>query len=193
MKNRKSSKTHPSFDERELLPLLLPASEPISRTVTCEVTKTDHHVGEKLSKLLSKRYADGALPPEKLLVHFIGRAGDFFGASLVSGITFVVDEIGSHGCAKMHGGVAVILSAPGANFCEQLSCGCAYVYDPRGRLKSMTDSQLSAEHLLASSAEAQLLHALIAQHANLTGSPKAQKLLEDWAAALPLFVRITTS
>ncbi len=182
----------PTYDERELLPLLMPASALLSRTVTCAVTKADHHVGEKLSQLLSERYADGSTPPEKLLVHFIGKAGDYFGDGLVSGVTFVVDEIGSHGCTQMHGGVAVILSPPGESFGEQFTCGCAYVYDAKGRMKFASGSQLSAEHLLASSAEAQLLRTLVAQHAELTGSPKAKKLLEEWTTALPQFVRITT-
>ena len=181
-----------SYDERELLPLLLPTSGLLSRTVIRTVTKADHHVGEKLSQRLLERYADGSTPPEKLLVHFIGKAGDYFGDGLVSGVTFVVDEIGNHGCAKMHGGVAVILGTPGESFGEQFTCGCAYVYDTKGRLKLASGSQLSEEHLLASSAEAQLLRALVAQHAELTSSPKAKKLLEDWAAALPQFVRITT-
>ena len=193
MKKTKDNAFQPSYDERELLPLLMPSSGHPSRTITCTVTKADHHIGEKLSKLLLERYADGILPPEKLLVHFIGKAGDFFGDSLASGLTFVVDEIGSHGCVKMHGGVAVILSTPGESFGEQLACGCAYVYDIKGKLKSTLDGQLSAEHLLASSAEAQLLRTLVEQHAVLTGSSKAKKLLEDWGAALPQFVRITTS
>ena len=182
-----------SYDERELLPLLLPASGLLSRTVIRTVTKADNHVGERLSKLLSERYADGSTPPEKLLVHFLGNAGDYFGDGLVSGVTFVVDEIGSHGCAKMHGGVVVILGTPGESFGEQFTCGCAYVYDAKSRLKPAVGCQLSVEHLQASSAEAQLLRALVEQHAELTGSPKAKKLLEDWPAALPLFVRITTS
>ena len=193
MKKTETNAHQPSYDERELLPLLLPLSGHPSRTITCAVTKADLHVGEKLSKLLLERYADGTLPPEKLLVHFIGKAGDYFGEGLVSGITFVVDGIGSHGCAKTHGGVAVILSTPGESFGEQFACGCAYVYDIKGKLKSALDGQLSAEHLLSSSAEAQLLRTLVEQHAEMTGSSKAKKLLEDWAAALPQFVRITTS
>ncbi len=193
MKKTENNAFQNSYDERELLPLLLPSSGHPSRTIKCEVTKADHHIGETLSHLLSERYAHSTLPPEKVLVHFIGTAGDFFGDSLASGITFVVDEIGCHGCAKMHGGVAVILSTPGADFCEQLECGCAYVYDVHGKLKPASDSQLSTEHLQPASAEAQHLHALIAQHAELTGSPKAKKLMEEWETALPLFVRITSS
>ncbi len=193
MKKPETNALQSSYDERELLPLLLPSSGHLSRTIICAVTKADHHVGEKLSKLLLERYVDGTLPPEKLLVHFIGKAGDYFGECLASGITFVVDGIGRHGCSKMHGGVTVILSTPGESFGEQLVCGCAYVYDTKDKLKTMTDRQFSAEHLLASSAEAQLLRTLVEQHAELTGSTKAKKLLEDWAAALPLFVRITTS
>ena len=182
------------YDERELLPLLLPSSGHPSRTVKCPITAEDHHVGERLSSLLAERYADGELPPEKMLVHFVGSAGDYFGDGLVSGITFVVDSVGRHGCARMHGGVVVILSEPGAKFCEDLSCGCAYVYDVHSKLlQPPMSAQLSAEHLLPTSAEAQLLKSLVAQHAELTGSRKAKRILSDWAGALPLFVRVTAS
>ena len=183
-----------NYDERELLPLLLPATGHPPRMVKCPITTEDHHVGQKLSTLLAKKYADGELPPEKMLVHFVGSAGDYFGDGLVLGITFVVDSVGSHGCANMHGGVVVILSEPGANFCEKISCGCIYLYDLRNKLlQQQKNAQFSAEHLLSTSAETQLLKSLVAQHAELTGSSKAKKILSDWEAALPFFVRVTAS
>jgi glutamate synthase domain-containing protein 3 len=183
-----------SYDERELLPLLLPASGHPSRIVKCKVSPVDHHVGEELSRQLHERYSQGEQPPEKHLVHFIGSAGNYFGNGLASGLTFVADSIGSHGCAAMRGGVVVLLSAPGKHFGEDIQCGCAYVYDDGGQLlNNGAQGSPFVQRLMASSAEAQHLKALIAQHAERTGSLRASQLLADWNTALKSFIRVTAA
>ena len=180
-----------SYDERELLPLLMPSTCHPKRTVKCSITANDHYAGMKLANILSSKYGPSTLPNDKMKVHFSGIAGDYFGCGLVSGMTFVADAIGAHGCSQMHGGSVVILDAPGKGFAEDFSGGCAYVYDGRALLAG--SDKLSVQHIEATSAEATYLRALVEEHACLTGSAKALSILKHWNETLANFVKVTAA
>ncbi len=180
-----------NYDERELLPLLMPSTCHPSRTVKCSITADDHHAGRKLADIVSSKYGTSTLPNDKMKVHFSGVAGDYFGSGLVSGMTFVADAIGAHGCSQMHGGSVVILDEPGKDFAEDFSGGCAYVYDDSALLAG--NAKLMIRHIAATSAEATYLKALVEEHARLTGSAKALSILKHWNEAVANFVKVTAA
>ena len=180
-----------SYDERELLPLLMPSTCHPKRTVKCSITANDHYAGRKLANILSSKYGPSTLPNDKMKVHFTGIAGDYFGCGLVSGMTFVADAIGDHGCSQMHGGFVVILDKPGKGFAEGFSGGCAYVYDDSALLAG--SDKLSVCHISTTSAEASYLKALVEEHALITGSPKALFILKHWDEAVANFVKVTAA
>ena len=180
-----------SYDERELIPLLKPSSCHPSSTVRCEVSSNDDRVGEELSRLLFEKYGDSQMPPEKFLVHFAGEAGDYFGRNLAPGVTFVVDAIGDYGCAKLNGGMVVVLSHPGSHFASGMKNGFAYVYFDHLPTAHRHRSSLSMDPIPPSSVEACHLRALIAEHVALTDSERGRRLLDNWPESLKHFVRIT--
>lgn len=179
------------YDERELLPLLMPSTCHPTRTVKCRITANDHYAGRKLASILFRKYGAVTLSNDKMKVHFSGVAGDYFGSGLVSGMTFVADAIGSHGCSEMHGGVVLILDAPGKGFADGISDGCAYVYDSNASLA--TSGKVSVQRINAGSPEAEYLRSLVEEHARLTGSVKAFSILGHWNEAVVNFVKITAA
>ena len=107
-----------------------------------------------------------------------------------SGGKVVVEGCGDHGCEYMTGGVAVILGPTGRNFGAGMSGGVAYVYDPDGVFsKRYNDGMVALEHIQGGVDE-ELLRTLIERHAQLTGSKRAQELLDEWSTAMSNFWRV---
>ncbi len=108
-----------------------------------------------------------------------GRAGERF-AVRNSGASTVIEGCGSNGCEYMTGGVAVILGSIGANFGAGMTGGMAYLYDPEGtarmlmNLDTLVTCPVSVTHWETE------LKALIARHAEETGSRKATGILQHW-------------
>jgi glutamate synthase (NADPH/NADH) large chain len=148
--------------------------------------------------------------------YFNGVAGERF-AVRNSGAVAVVEGTGDHGCEYMTGGVVVVLGNTGRNFAAGMSGGVAYVYDPEGRFAplcnpAMVDlTPVSAERdedegtgrpqqrgvdvtdfgmgdMLRHDAER--LRILVERHHLHTGSKHARALLDNWAEALPHFVKV---
>ncbi len=146
---------------------------------------------------------------------FNGVAGERF-AVRNSGATAVVEGVGYHGCEYMTRGLVVVLGACGRNFAAGMSGGVAYVFDERGdftekrcNLESVDlepvleaqDAQLAgaqfaeaefAEATLAEIklAEVKLVRDLLTRHRELTGSPRAAWILENWSDALSRFIKV---
>ena len=119
-----------------------------------------------------------------------GQAGERFGIRN-SGATLVVEGIGDHGCEYMTGGVAVVLGPVGVNFAAGMTGGVAYVYDEDGTLD--LSSNLDSVDIFPveeDSDDEKVLVALIKEHSERTGSPKASRLLSDWINARPLFAKV---
>jgi glutamate synthase (NADPH/NADH) large chain/glutamate synthase (ferredoxin) len=91
---------------------------------------------------------------------FRGRAGERF-AVRNSGANAVVEGVGDHGCEYMTGGRVVVLGATGRNFAAGMSGGDA----------------IEARDL-------------IAEHVQRTGSPVGRRVLDEWDALLPKFVKV---
>ena len=118
-----------------------------------------------------------------------GRAGERF-CVRNSGAVAVVEGVGDHGCEYMTGGTVVILGTTGRNFAAGMSGGVAYVHDPQHELYLRTNKQLVAIEQIDSADEALFLKELIQEHARLTGSPQALRLLENFDAHIDDFKKV---
>jgi glutamate synthase domain-containing protein 2/glutamate synthase domain-containing protein 1/glutamate synthase domain-containing protein 3 len=141
---------------------------------------------------------------------FNGVAGERF-AVRNSGATAVVEGVGDHGCEYMTRGLVVVLGACGRNFAAGMSGGVAYVFDERGDftekrcnldsvdLEPMVDahdSQITEGRLVETRiveiklVEVQLLKDLVTRHHQLTGSPRAAWILDNWTESLSRFIKV---
>ena len=122
-------------------------------------------------------------------IYINGQAGERFGIRN-SGVTLVAEGIGDHGCEYMTGGVALILGPTGINFGAGMTGGVAYVLDESGDfdLKCNLDS-IDLAGVAADSEEERELLALLREHVARTASPLAARVLADWPAYRPKFVR----
>jgi glutamate synthase domain-containing protein 3 len=121
---------------------------------------------------------------------FNGRAGERF-AVRNSGATAVVEGVGDHGCEYMTKGLVIVLGETGKNFAAGMSGGIAYVADETREFRQTRcnrsgvdlDEELTGE-------DVDLLRFWIARHAEETRSPLANRILENWDAALRTFVKV---
>jgi len=140
--------------------------------------------------------------------YFRGVAGERF-AVRNSGAVAVVEGVGDHGCEYMTGGVVVVLGATGRNFAAGMSGGIAYVFDEDGMFKQNCNlamvglEGIKAEPVAQSDdgglrgvlanhleQDAARLYRLIERHGHYTGSTRAKKILENWDACLPKFIKV---
>jgi glutamate synthase domain-containing protein 3 len=121
---------------------------------------------------------------------FSGVAGERF-AVRNSGATAVVEGVGDHGCEYMTNGLVVVLGSCGRNFAAGMSGGIAYVFDERG---DFTEERcnLAAVDLepVIEPRDVDLVYGLVQRHAELTGSKRAQNILETWPDTLARFIKI---
>jgi glutamate synthase (NADPH/NADH) large chain/glutamate synthase (ferredoxin) len=120
---------------------------------------------------------------------FRGLSGERF-AVRNSGAHAVVEGVGDHGCEYMTGGRVVVLGPTGRNFAAGMSGGIAYVYDPTGEFAERRCNRSSVSFEDFDETDALELRALVAEHAERTGSAVAQRLLADWEASIEHFVKV---
>src|SRR5215218_3670800 len=130
---------------------------------------------------------------------FRGLAGERF-AVRNSGASAVVEGVGDHGCEYMTGGRVVILGPTGRNFAAGMSGGIAYVLDRherrgdeaagRGRTFAARCNMELVGFDEIGEADAIELHELVEEHHLRTLSPVAARVLEEWDAFLPRFVKV---
>jgi glutamate synthase (NADPH/NADH) large chain len=146
--------------------------------------------------------------------YFRGVAGERF-CVRNSGATAVVEGVGDHGCEYMTGGTVVVLGKAGRNFAAGMSGGIAYVLDEEGdftqrcnmamvELEPIPDEETAAAaegtHELETHGKVKIDHVgghddemlkgLVQRHLLYTGSERARRVLENWAAYLPKFVKV---
>jgi glutamate synthase domain-containing protein 2/glutamate synthase domain-containing protein 1/glutamate synthase domain-containing protein 3 len=119
---------------------------------------------------------------------FRGLAGERF-AVRNSGAHAVVEGVGDHGCEYMTGGRVVVLGPTGRNFGAGMSGGIAYVYDEHHDFAGRCNTELVDLETLSEHDEAECKD-LIAEHAERTASPVAQRMLDDWDASVRRFVKV---
>jgi len=121
-----------------------------------------------------------------------GRAGERF-CVRNSGGTAVVEGIGDHGCEYMTNGTVVVLGRTGKNFGAGMTGGAAYILDLENRFERLYNNQLISIARLASDSDIAALRALIQEHLDLTGSPRAAEILTSWEKFQPLFWKVSPS
>jgi glutamate synthase (NADPH/NADH) large chain/glutamate synthase (ferredoxin) len=123
---------------------------------------------------------------------FRGLAGERF-AVRNSGANAVVEGVGDHGCEYMTGGRAVVLGPTGRNFAAGMSGGLAYVLDEHDAFRGKVNAAMLDQLEELDEADAIELHELVTEHAARTGSTVAQRVLDEWDALLPRFIKVFPS
>jgi glutamate synthase (ferredoxin) len=119
-----------------------------------------------------------------------GRAGERF-AVRNSGATAVVEGVGDHGCEYMTGGTVVVLGEVGRNFAAGMSNGVAYVLDPDNVLPSRYNPEMVKLERPMELDDLEALYALVREHFEKTGSPRAQGILDGWDYARTQFWKVS--
>jgi glutamate synthase (NADPH/NADH) large chain len=114
-----------------------------------------------------------------------GEAGDRF-AVRNSGAMAVVEGVGDFACEYMTNGAVLNIGGFGKGFCNGMSGGNAYQYDPENRLEKLYDKSSVELHRLTedtdtAKAHEQFILSMLEQHTQNANSSKAQKLLDNWA------------
>ena len=118
-----------------------------------------------------------------------GRAGERF-AVRNSGARAVVEGVGDHGCEYMTGGVVAVIGSTGRNFAAGMSGGIAFVHDPDGDFNIRFNDGMADLEDLVEQEDIDLLHALLAEHLERTGSGPAQRILDNWQASIGEFRKV---
>ncbi|MEQ1620347.1 MAG: glutamate synthase-related protein [Methylococcales bacterium] len=128
-----------------------------------------------------------------------GEAGDRF-AVRNSGAMAVVEGVGDFACEYMTNGAVLNIGGFGKGFCNGMSGGNAYQYDPENRLEDLYDKTSVELHSLAEDTDTARAHEqfilyMLEQHAEHANSSKARNLINNWANerqhfkfALPLWL-----
>jgi glutamate synthase domain-containing protein 2/glutamate synthase domain-containing protein 3 len=167
--------------------------------------EANDHVGKGLSggRLVVRASANAAFDPSDATLvgnvalygatagelYVAGGAGERF-AVRNSGAVAVVETVGDHGCEYMTGGVVVVLGRTGRNFAAGMSGGVAFVLDADGTLARRCNLALVELEPVSRQADLALLRRLVRQHARYTGSRRARRILQEWEAMAPKFVRV---
>jgi glutamate synthase (NADPH/NADH) large chain len=123
-------------------------------------------------------------------VFFNGMAGERF-AVRNSGATAVVETVGDHGCEYMTKGTVVVLGKTGRNFAAGMTGGIAYVLDETGEFVRVRCNRASVDlDLVVDPQDINLILSLITRHAELTESPRAKWILDNWEIMLPKFIKV---
>ena len=121
--------------------------------------------------------------------YFRGVAGERF-AVRNSGARAVVEGVGDHGCEYMTGGVAVVLGKTGRNFAAGMSGGIAFVLDESGLFSQNCNHSMVDLEPVVEPADLETLKGMISRHRRFTGSAVAERVLRNWEALLPKFVKV---
>ena len=91
----------------------------------------------------------------------------------------------------MTGGAVVILGVTGRNIGAGMSGGAAYVLDPHDELDDKINPEMVGASAVEDQDDIEILHALVERHYKLTHSERAEDILDNWAAYLPLFRKVS--
>ncbi|HVO32887.1 MAG TPA: glutamate synthase-related protein, partial [Elusimicrobiota bacterium] len=107
-----------------------------------------------------------------------------------SGVRAVVEGVGDHACEYMTGGRVVVIGATGRNFAAGMSGGTAYVLDTLGTFPIRCNKQMVELDVLQDEDEIADVRSMVERHFEYTGSQVAAKILQEWTALIPKFVKI---
>jgi glutamate synthase domain-containing protein 3 len=84
-----------------------------------------------------------------------------------------------------------VLGKTGRNFAAGMTGGIAYVLDETGEFTQVRSNGASVDlDLVTDPQDIDIIQLLIARHAELTDSPRAKWILDNWEAMLPKFVKV---
>jgi glutamate synthase (NADPH/NADH) large chain len=167
---------------------------------------SNDYVGKGLSggRVVVRPSADSTFAPEDNVIagNVIGygaTSGSIFISGMVgerflvrnSGVTAVVEGVGDHALEYMTGGLALILGQTGRNLGAGMSGGTAYIYELDAK-KVNADSLGTGELTLSAlgAADVEIVRDLIEAHLAETGSPLAERLLNNFDAASSKFTKV---
>jgi glutamate synthase (ferredoxin) len=163
------------------------------------------YIGKGLSggKIIVYPPADSTFVPEENIIvgnvalygatggeaYICGMAGERFGVRN-SGVTAVVESVGDHGCEYMTGGRVVVLGPTGRNFAAGMSGGIAYVLDETSDFPARCNMQMVSLEKMEDPDEIEQVWKMIQRHQTYTKSARAAKILANWDAFHPKFVKV---
>ena len=106
-----------------------------------------------------------------------------------SGATAIVEGVGDHGCEYMTGGRVVVLGMTGRNFAAGMSGGISYIYDIDGNFASRVNTEL-VDLVSLEKEDITWLKTVISRHSALTGSSRAQEILDDWKKSFAMIRKV---
>ncbi|TSB46975.1 glutamate synthase large subunit [Alkalicoccobacillus porphyridii] len=118
-----------------------------------------------------------------------GIAGERF-AVRNSGAKVVVEGVGDHGLEYMTGGIVVNIGTFGRNFAAGMSGGVAYVIDEKNQFQQRCNTEMVLLEDVVDSADQTELRELLEEHIRMTGSEKAQRIIDSWEESLSMFVKV---
>ena len=118
-----------------------------------------------------------------------GRAGERF-AVRNSGARAVVEGVGDHGCEYMTGGAVAVIGSAGRNFAAGMSGGIAFVHDPDGDFHIRFNDGMADLENLVEQEDIDLLHSMLVEHMERTGSGPAQRILDNWNVSIGEFRKV---
>jgi len=121
--------------------------------------------------------------------YFRGLAGERF-AVRNSGARAVVEGVGDHGCEYMTGGRVVVIGETGRNFAAGMSGGVAYVLDEAGDFKLRCNLNMVDLEPLIADEDVEEVKELLRRHVRYTQSTVAERVLKQWDALQPKFVKV---
>jgi glutamate synthase domain-containing protein 3 len=91
----------------------------------------------------------------------------------------------------MTNGLVLVLGRTGRNFAAGMSGGIAYVYDDQGDFETRRCNKASVDlEALELAEDVDVVRGLLTRHRDLTGSPRAAWILENWEEAQPRFIKV---
>jgi glutamate synthase domain-containing protein 3 len=118
-----------------------------------------------------------------------GLAGERF-AVRNSGATAVVEGVGDHGCEYMTGGRVIVLGQTGRNFAAGMSGGIAYVLDEHQLFDTVCNLDMVDLETVWHDEDKDYLLKMIRRHHELTGSVRAERILDVWRESVGKFVKV---
>jgi glutamate synthase domain-containing protein 3 len=90
----------------------------------------------------------------------------------------------------MTNGLVLVLGACGRNFAAGMSGGLAYVFDEKGDFAEKRCNPGAVDLEPLDEVDGAQLRALVAGHAELTQSPRAKWILDNWNDVVPRFIKV---
>jgi glutamate synthase (NADPH/NADH) large chain len=107
-----------------------------------------------------------------------------------SGATAVVEGAGSNACEYMTGGRVVVLGEVGQNFGAGMTGGMAFIYDPSDTFVARANSETLQIGRIQHPHWESVLRDLVIEHAAMTDSVLAARLLNQWTSAVQHFWQV---